>query len=83
MHSYYRGQDCIKMLCKDLEKDVERIIYWEKKEMIPLTDKENKSHENQSVTMYAKKDLLKITKKQEVIVILQENIEELLIASVI
>ena len=25
--SYYRGEDCIKMLCKELKEHVERIIY--------------------------------------------------------
>ena len=30
-NSYYRGEDCIKMLCKNLKKHAERIIYWEKK----------------------------------------------------
>ena len=31
MLNYYRGQDCIEMLCKYLKKDVERIMYWKKK----------------------------------------------------
>ena len=42
---YYRGEDCMKEFCKTLRKHAERIIYWEKKEMIPLTDKESKSYE--------------------------------------
>ena len=30
--------------CKDFKKHVTKIINYEKKEMIPLTDKENKSY---------------------------------------
>ena len=59
-----------------------------KKEMIPLTDKENKSYEKQKVFTYAKKNLvlmrmikmhLNYIIKSEIIVITPENLEELLI----
>ena len=32
--SHYRGQDCMKMLCKELKEHAKRVIYCEKKEMI-------------------------------------------------
>ena len=32
--SCYRDQDCMKMLCKDLNEDAKRVIYCEKKNYI-------------------------------------------------
>ena len=46
---YYRGEDCMKMFCKDLKDQAKKIINYEKKEMIPLTDKEKEAHENQKI----------------------------------
>ena len=43
----YRGKDCMKIFFKDLKSQVMKIINYEKKEMIPLTDKEKESYENQ------------------------------------
>ena len=37
----------MKMFCKDLKGQATKIINYEKKEMIPLTDKEKETHENQ------------------------------------
>ena len=37
----------MKNFCKDLREHVTKIINYEKKEMIPLTDKENKSYHKQ------------------------------------
>ena len=45
----YGGQDCMERFCKDLKEHVTKIINYEKKEMIPLTDEQNKSHKNQKV----------------------------------
>ena len=64
-----------------------KIIYYKKKEMIPLTNEEK----NKKFVIYAKKNfvLTKIIKniyhsvKLEIIVIIQGNIEELLIVIVI
>ena len=61
MLSYDRGQDCIKMLCKDLKKEQNHLL--EKKEMIALTDKENKSYENQKRCYIWKTRLTKDNKK--------------------
>ena len=61
-------------------------------EMIPLTDKENKFYEEQKECHICQKEFcydkneekkLKYTKKLEIIVIIQDNLEELLIVFVI
>ena len=39
----------MKMFCKDLKDRPRKIIDYEKKEMIPLTDKEKETHENQRI----------------------------------
>ena len=46
---YYRGEDCIKMFYNDLKDQANKIINYEKKEMIPLTDKKKESYENQKI----------------------------------
>ena len=53
---YYRGKDCMKMFCKDLKEQAMKIINYEKKEMIPLTDKEKESYENQEICYVCEKD---------------------------
>ena len=52
----YKGEDCMKSFCKDLWDPAMKIINYEEKEMIPLTDKENKSHEKQKVCYICKKE---------------------------
>ena len=44
---YYRGRDCIAKMCKRLKEHAMKIINHKKKEMIPLTDEENKFYEEQ------------------------------------
>ena len=44
---YYRGKNCMKNL--DLREHAKTIINYEKKEMIPLTKKEEKKHNKQEV----------------------------------
>ena len=61
----------------DLKKHVTKIINCEKKEMIPLTKKEEKMHNKQKNAIYAKKDLvlmiiIKNIIKLEIIVFTQE-----------
>ena len=46
-HNVYRGKDCIKRFCSDLKELRKKIINFEEKEIIPLTDSENKFHEAQ------------------------------------
>ena len=39
----------MKIFCKDLKDQTMKIINYGKKEMIPLTDKEKESYENQKI----------------------------------
>ena len=55
-HSFYRGKDCIKMFCRDLKELGTKIINYEKKDMIPLTDSENKFYEEQKEFHICQKD---------------------------
>ena len=45
-------------LCNDLKEDAKKIINYEKKEIMPLTDEENKSYKSKKYVIYAKKDLV-------------------------
>ena len=47
--AYYREIDSIKMLYKKLKNHALKKTKYKKKEMIPLTDEENKSYEEQDV----------------------------------
>ena len=73
----------MKKYCKDLKEHATKIINYDKKEMIPLTDEENISlTKSKKYVTFAKKDLVLIIKSiinSEIIVTTQENIEELLI----
>ena len=76
---------CMEIFCKKW-KDlaIRKIINYEKKEMIPLTDEEKKSYEKQKVRknffmIKMRKINLNYTKKSRIIVLLQENLEDLLI----
>ena len=46
---YYRGKDCMKILCKDLKDQAMKVINCQKKEMIPLTNEEKESYETQKI----------------------------------
>ena len=52
----YRGKDCIEKFCKDLREHAMRIVNYEKKEMVPLTDKEIESYEKQNICHICKKE---------------------------
>ena len=52
---YYRGKNCMKNFCLDLREYATKIINYEKKEMIPLTKKEEKKHKKQDVCYIRKK----------------------------
>ena len=54
---YYRGEDCMKKFCEDLREHATKIINYEKKEMIPLTKKEEKKHNKQKVCYICRKEL--------------------------
>ena len=52
----YRGIDCIERFCKDLRDHSMKIINYKEKEMVPLTNKENKSYEKQKICYICKKE---------------------------
>ena len=53
---YYRGKDCMKKFCIDLREHATKIINYEMKEIIPLTKKEEKKHNNQKVCHICRKE---------------------------
>ena len=74
-----RGKNCMKNFCSDLREHVTKIIDYEKKEMIPLTKKEERKYNKKKVCHICKKDLvvmmtIKNTIKYKITVILLENI---------
>ena len=56
MLDYYRDEDCMKKFCLDLREHTTKIINYEKKNMIPLTKKEEKNHNKQKVCYICKKE---------------------------
>ena len=52
----YKSEDCTERFCKDLREHATRIINYEKKEMIPLTDEESTSYKKQKVCYIFKKE---------------------------
>ena len=61
--NYYRGEDCMTKLCKDLREHATKIINYEKTDMIPLTKKEEENYNNQKVCYICKKEFDKSDKK--------------------
>ena len=53
---YYRGKDCMKKFCKDLRTHATKVIYYEKKKMIPLTIKEKIHYNEQEICYIHKKE---------------------------
>ena len=53
---YYRGEDCMEMLSKDLREQAMKISSCKKKEMIPLTHEEKESYEDQKICYICKKE---------------------------
>ena len=53
---YYREKDCMKMFCNDLKQQVNKIINYEMKAMIPLTNEEKESYENQEICHISEKE---------------------------
>ena len=56
--NYYRGDDCMIRFCKDLREHATKIVNCEKKDMIPLTKKEEKNYNNQKVCYICKKEFI-------------------------
>ena len=61
--NYYRDKDCLKKFCKDLREHATKIINYEKKDMIPLTKKEEENYNNRKVCYICKKEFDKSDKK--------------------
>ena len=58
-HNFYRRRDFIKRFCSDVKELGAKIIKYEQKDMIPLTDNETKFYEKQKKMLHMKKrDLL-------------------------
>ena len=55
-HDCFREIDCSEKLCKKLKGHAMELIIYVKKEMIPLTDKENKSYGKKNVCYICKKE---------------------------
>ena len=53
--SHDRGKNCMKSFCLDLKKHATKIIDYVKKEIIPLTKKEEKNHNKQKVCHICRK----------------------------
>ena len=52
---YYRGKNCMKNSCLDLREHATKIVNYEKKKIIPLTEQEEKKHKKQEVWYIFKK----------------------------
>ena len=52
---FYRGKDCIENFCKKLKELGAEIINYREKEVMPLTDGENKTYEKQKICHISKK----------------------------
>ena len=84
---YYRGKDCMKRFSDDLKRHATKIMSYEKREIVPLTNEENKSYLKQKVCYICQKKLVLITMtlhskntiKHEITVIVPANIEALVI----
>ena len=89
----YKGEEFMETFYEDLREQAMKTIDYEKKEMIPLTDKENKSYQKEKVCYICKKEYITdendknafklCHKKSEIIVITLENLDKLLIVFVI
>ena len=53
---YYRGDNCMEKFCKDLRENATKIINYEKKDMMPLTKKEQEQQREQKVCYICKKE---------------------------
>ena len=85
-HGYFRGKDCIEVLCKKFKELAMEIINYEEKGMIPLTDEEKDFYEKQKVCHIWKKEfyLMKMKKgnlnfiiKSEIITITLEAVHSI------
>ena len=62
---YYRGDDCMKIFCKDLREHAMKIINYEKKMMVSLTTEEKIHYNKQKICYICKKEFNNNDKKQQ------------------
>ena len=62
-NSYYRGKNCMEVFCKDLRNLAMKIIDYEKKEMILLTNEKKESFKKQKVCHICEKEFSTDKKK--------------------
>ena len=48
----------MEIFCKDLKHQTDKIVKYERKEIIPLTEEETESYENQKVCYISKKEFI-------------------------
>ena len=48
--TFYRAKDCIKRFCRKLKELCLRVVNYEQREMIPLTDNEIKYYEDKKMS---------------------------------
>ena len=53
---YYRGEHCMKKFCDNLKEQAIKIMSYEQKGMMPLTDEEKESHKNQQFCHICEKE---------------------------
>ena len=53
---YYRGKDCMKRFCEEIKNQAMKIINHEMKEIMPLTDEEKETYENQEICHICEKE---------------------------
>ena len=58
-HTLYRRKDCMKKFCESLREHAKNITDFEKKNMLPLTKEEQKSHQDANVCNICGKRILK------------------------
>ena len=61
--NYYRGNDCMNKICKDLKIHATKILNYEKKKIISLTPEEKINYNDQKVCYICKKEFHTIDKK--------------------
>ena len=69
-HNAYRGKDCIKKFCESLKEYVIKTINFEKKEMIPLTNREFELYASQE-------DFVTLSQKLQITAVIRLSTEVL------
>ena len=64
-HNFYRGVDCLKNFWPDLVKHAAVIINYEKKEMLPMTDEDIESYNDQTFYQICKKEFYDADDRKE------------------